>query len=102
LNQDIQAIIDALNQHLIKTANNEPSAHITCNDGTVISIQAGQYNYSSPKNNQGPWTEVETWFLKGGSPTFWTEDDGGPAGYVPIEDVAKEIFSRGCKQLASN
>ena len=100
MNQDIQAIIDALNQHLI-TESFEPAPHITCNDGTVISIQAGRYNYSSPKDEQGPWTNVETWFIAGGSPTFWVEDDG-PAGYVPIADVAREILSRGCKQLGSN
>jgi hypothetical protein len=101
LNQDIQTIIDALNQHLIRAPSSDPSPAITCNDGTVISIQAGRHCYSTPKNDQGPWTEVETWFIEGGAPTFWTEDDG-PAGYVPIEDVAKEILSRGCKQLTSS
>jgi hypothetical protein len=34
-------------------------AHIICKDGFVVSIQASEHHYCSPKNNYGPYEAFE-------------------------------------------
>lgn len=74
-----------------------PVNPITAGDGTCFSVQAGEYLYCTPRTNQGPWTHVEVMTITDGvEPKFWTQDAGDQlAGYVPIEDVARELISRG-------
>lgn len=95
---DIQGIVDALQEHLrsATTVNGHryPVAAITCRDGARFSIQAGDYVYCTPRNNSGPWTHVEVMPLDS-PPTKFECEDGDVAAYVPIEDVAAEILSRG-------
>lgn len=97
---DIQSIIDALQQHLQSdTALAEfkyPVEAITCRDGARFSIQASHYHYCKPRKDTGPWTHVEVLPIGAISkPTHFECEDDDVAGYVPIEDVAAEIMSRG-------
>jgi hypothetical protein len=74
-----------------------PTDPIICRDGTKFSIQASEFTYCAPRDNQGPWTHVEVMTLTDGvTPSNWEHDAGDNlAGYVPIESVAKEILQRG-------
>lgn len=94
-----------LNRYL-QTAPREfqggPVKHITCRDGTVLSVQASEFSYCSPRNNAGPWKTVEVMFCnKNDKPIYFTvaPDDSYIGGYIPIEDVAKEILARGNARL---
>jgi hypothetical protein len=35
---------------------------IICNNGSNLSVQANEHAYCSPRDNNGPWTEVEVGF----------------------------------------
>jgi hypothetical protein len=107
---NVEDIIDALNQHLADVTVIElmpgetcryPAGHITCNDGSVLSIQASKYTYCTPRQDQGPWTHVEVMLIRGKTPTHWDHNPGDVDGYIPIEAVAAEIQSRGYLQVAS-
>lgn len=97
---DLQSVIDALQDHL-QTATVErgyryPVEAITCRDGAKFSIQAGEYLYCRPRNNTGPWTHVEVMPLNStANPTKFHCETDDVAAYIPIEDVAAEILSRG-------
>ena len=106
MQKDIRDIVQALTQHLQSARRvnlgggreyREPVGHITCRDGTKFSVQAGEMLYCSPRSNDGPWDSVEVMTLTDGvTPHYWDHDAGDNlAGYVPIEDVAKEIYDRG-------
>lgn len=105
MNENIAEIIAALNHHLESAElveigsgqwHRRPVDHITCRDGTVFSIQVGQYAYCFPKRNHGPWTAVEVMTISNNvTPRNWSQDESGIGGYVPIEDVAQEIYERG-------
>ena len=97
---DIQSIIDALQQHLQTDTTiggfRHPVKAITCGDGAQFSIQASHYHYCRPRNDNGPWTHVEVMPIgENAYPTHFQCEHNDVAGYVPIEDVAAEIMSRG-------
>lgn len=112
MNTQVKSIVAALQAHL-NSANvitlgtismREPVPHLTCEDGTVFSVQAGEMMYSSPRSNTGPWDAVEVMIISNNiTPTHWETDGtvGGVTGFVPIEDVAKEILQRGKLMLTS-
>lgn len=74
-----------------------PVSAITCADGVQFSVQASQFTYCSPRDDQGPWTSVEVMTITDDVvPYFWEHDAGeNLAGYVPIEAVAREVIRRG-------
>jgi hypothetical protein len=80
-----------------------PLPAITCRDGTSFSVQASEFTYCTPRNNEGPWTTVEVMTLtEGAQPRNWEHDAGDNlAGYVPIEAVAQEILDRGYLALTA-
>jgi len=94
----VAIIVNRINDHL-KNSEREflggPVLHITCRDGTQISVQAGEYHYCRPKSNQGPWTHVEVMMMTETTPVYFDYPGYDVAGYVPIESVAQEILSRG-------
>lgn len=97
---DLQSVIDALQDHLqtaiVERGCRYPVEAVTCRDGAKFSIQAGEYLYCTPRNNTGPWTHVEVMPLSAtANPTKFHCDPGDVAAYIPIEDVAAEILSRG-------
>lgn len=69
--------------------------HITCMDGTTLSVQASENHYSQPRENHGPYTQVEVWCC--GEVPAWAEygDGEDPYAYLPIELVVEEIDRRG-------
>lgn len=75
--------------------NNAPA--IQCADGTHLSVQASENHYCEPRENTGPYTEVEVWCIRN-CPTEITEfaySESEPSGYVPIEQVVTFINNHG-------
>lgn len=77
-----------------------------CTDGTSLSIQWGRYLYSTPRDDTGPWVNVEVGFIYTDDdrpltpPETWVEyaDGDFPSdvyGYVPIILVKEFIDSHG-------
>lgn len=73
---------------------------IVCVDGTSLSVQADEYKYCTPRNDEGPHFEVEVGFIRDTSgkpmmpPETWREfaDGSFPSdvyGYVPMVMVEK-------------
>ena len=70
---------------------------IRCADGFCISVQAGNSMYCTPRDNEGPWTQVECGYPSL-PPEFiseYAESPDSPCetvyGYVPVELVEKLI-----------
>jgi len=70
-----------------------PVPRIECVDGFSISVQGSEYSYCSPRENIGPWYQVECGYPSA-IPTEimdYVEDSDNPTGtvygYVPIELV---------------
>lgn len=59
------------------------SAHIICENGARISVQAGSNWYSTPRDDFGPYTHVEYCFVANTIDTVY--------GYVPIKKVVDLI-----------
>ncbi len=77
------------------------AARITCKDGFSLSVQANKATYCSPRENLGPWYEVEVGFPSA-KPEFimeYAETPDEPTqtvyGYVPIELVEQLIAHHG-------
>jgi len=60
-----------------------------------MSVQANEHAYCTPRDNYGPYTEVEVW--RCGEVALWAEygDGEDPYAYLPIELVVEEINRRG-------
>jgi hypothetical protein len=77
---------------------------ITCADSFSLSVQAGQYLYSTPREDAGPWTHVEVGFPSA-RPEPWAEWEsycespndptGTVYGYVPLPLVEALIALHG-------
>lgn len=71
---------------------------VTCPDGFNVSVQASQYNYCHPRNDVGPYSEVEV-----GYPSEWPEEwqphregeTGDVAGYLPVDLVVRVLLQHG-------
>ena len=74
---------------------------VECADGFTMSVQASQTNYSNPRDDVGPYTEVEVGF-----PSAWdyhlssyAENPDKPTetvyGYVPADKVIMCIDAHG-------
>ena len=68
-------------------------------DGTILSIQASEMHYSTPRNNIGPYTAAEAHVALGNGPDGWGAYEDGEFGtfygYVPIGLIEKFIEDRG-------
>ena len=79
-------------------------ARTVCADGFSISVQAGEFLYSTPRENRGPWANVECGFPSE-RPEPWSdwvtycEDADRPTdtvyGYVPVGMVEDLIALHG-------
>ena len=75
--------------------------HIVCADGTRLSMQASLSHYCTPRDDKGPWREVEVGFpsreLTG--LMAWAEEPDEPTetvyGYVPLSVLADIVDSCG-------
>jgi hypothetical protein len=76
---------------------------IVCRDGFRVSIQASSGHYCNPRDNTGPWDEVELGYPNANPPEYIMQyrDPSGEDplnsvyGWVPIEDVAKMLDEHG-------
>ena len=74
---------------------------ITCADGTTLSVQVGDGLYCAPRDNHGPWYQVEVGYPDKPMPEIadYAEEADSPTdtvyGYVPIELVAAAIDACG-------
>ena len=69
---------------------------LKCKDGTTASIQASKYHYSTPREDFGPYSEVEVWCITGaGEVVEFEYSDSDPSAYVPIEQVVQFIDNHG-------
>ena len=74
---------------------------IQCNDGFNLSVQARAFCYCEPRNDEGPWTEVEVGFPSEREEMImeWAEDSSRPTdtvyGWVPIEVINEVIAKHG-------
>jgi len=69
---------------------------ITCADGFEISVQASEFHYCTPRDNQGPWTDVECGYPNGPVPSLEPHRDGEDSpvfGWVPVT-LVEELIER--------
>ena len=93
---------DRLQKHLaneiLKTSTGwyyKPRSNLVkCADGTTLSVQASEYHYCTPRDNQGPYTTVEVWCVSSDVTEFGYSEEY-PSAYVPIEDVVRFIDNHG-------
>ena len=88
---------------------NMPIPPVMCANGRTVSVQAGSCHYCTPRQNKGPWEDVEIMFMDGEVPELvheWAEPSGdgfsGVCGYIPVEKVREVIalfggVSRDCQ-----
>lgn len=83
-----------------------PVGRAVCNDGVSLSIQASEFHYCTPRDNEGPYSHKEVGFIsdkEGNSmapPVTWTEyaEDEFPSdvyGWVPVELIEAFIVEHG-------
>ena len=95
----LSQIVDSINKHIMESTREFPGGpvpHIYCEDGTEISVQAGRYMHSLPREDEGPWTHVEVCI---NNPLFLQVGDDNISHYTPIEDLAHEILMRSRKRV---
>jgi len=74
---------------------------VTCADGFRVSIQASDGKYCCPRNDDGPYIEVELGFPSQREPMImkWAEDKNQPTatvyGYVPSVVVLEMLLKHG-------
>ena len=74
---------------------------VSCKDGFSVSIQAGKSKYCCPRDNDGPYIEVELGFPNMEEPLImpWAEDRTAPTdtvyGYVPSTVVLEMLLKHG-------
>ena len=77
---------------------------ITCQDGTLLSVQASEFHYSTPRENGSKFYHVEVGFPSIAPPESWMKYfDGAPEqdptgsvyAYIPIDLVQKFIDNHG-------
>ena len=82
------------------------SERVVCADGASVSIQAGVGVYSTPRDNEGPYTHVEAGFPSVEPPPSWREYAEDPNdlcgtvyGYMPYDCVDEFINIHGGLKL---
>lgn len=64
---------------------------IYCADGTSLSVQASRNHYCFPRNNEGPYTEVEVGFPSVRPPESWREYCDGNFDLKPCDTVYANV-----------
>jgi hypothetical protein len=80
---------------------------ITCADGESVSVQASAHHYCTPRDNNGPWIEVEAGFPTCSPPPSWQEYAESPNkltetvyGCMPIGRIEEFIEAHGGENTA--
>lgn len=68
---------------------------VICADGTRLSVQASETHYCTPRNNYGPYTEVEVWCISNDDVVEFEYSKDEPSGYVDIKAVVTFIDRHG-------
>lgn len=79
---------------------------VRCKDGTSLSVQGSHMHYCTPRDDDGPYTEMEVGFITSPNgqrlapPDTWREyaDGDFPStvyGYVPVELIEAFIADHG-------
>ena len=74
---------------------------VVCADGFTMSVQADDFTYCLPRNDEGPYTAVEVGFPNEYEELIidWAEDDSSPTetvyGYVPSHIVSLVLAKHG-------
>lgn len=77
------------------------ASRMECNDGFSMSVQAGRHLYSTPREDYGPYLDVEVGFPSQQEPLLmeYAEEADKPTatvyGYVPVEVVDAVIAKHG-------
>lgn len=79
---------------------------VVCKDGTRLSVQASEMHYATPRNNSGPYTQVEVGFPTVNPPETWAEyaDGSFPSdvyAYIPLTLVQQFIDEHGGVDIAA-
>lgn len=78
-----------------------PCSKIVCADGFQVSVQASNTHYCTPRNNEGPYTEVEVGYLSRKATVSDYEtladyaDNGSIYVFVPIGLVEAVLEAHG-------
>jgi hypothetical protein len=91
-----------MKNNIISDSHHQRIKRLECADGFSMSVQAGEYIYSSPRRDAAfPYYQVEVGFPSA-KPMFFAEyaeqsDDYTDTvyGYVPVELVEQEIVAHG-------
>ena len=90
-----------LNDYLKEKTKDGFAPRIECADGFVMSVQASHFHYCTPREDEGPYSEVKVGFPSAQDPDLqpYAETPENPTGtvygYVPIEIVEKVIENHG-------
>ena len=102
LNTPVITIEELIANKKPKGKRESVATRIICVDGTEISVQASHSHYCSPRNDYGPWNEVECGYPSIAPPDTWekyAEDWDTPTntvyGWIPIELVREFIKEHG-------
>ena len=77
------------------------NARIVCSDEFSMSVQASEYSYCKPRDDIGPWIEVECGYPSEEEPLLmkWAEDPNRPTdtvyGWVPVGVVLRVVKNHG-------
>ena len=78
-----------------------PATGIECADGFTMSVQASEFHYCTPRDNDGPYAEFEVGFPSQPEDQLmpYAEDPERPTdtvyGYVPLEVIEALIEKHG-------
>ena len=105
---NVESILSELNRRLDPASRRLPGIlgldyvrRIRCADGLSLSVQSGRGNYCSPRDDVGPWWDVEVGFPSERIEQFmqYAEDADKPTktvyGWVPLTLVAEVIAEHG-------
>ena len=101
LNEYLTSQRDMTSHEVLNNRSFPLAKRITCADGFSLSVQATHAAYCSPRNNTGPWYEVEVGFPSAAPELIlsYAEEKDKPTEtvyvYVPIELVEQLIELHG-------
>lgn len=90
-----------INDYLLKYTGSAIRRAVQCADGFSMSVQASRFHYCNPRQDDGPWCEVEIGFPSQAEEMImsYAEDRENPTetvyGYVPVELVDAVIGRHG-------
>ena len=68
---------------------------IICNDGFMLSVQASSFHYCSPRDNMGPYKELEVMCDGPESWSIYEEGDNKLYAWVPVDEIRMLIEFHG-------